>query len=257
MRLDDRPKLRPPLRLFAAIVLLAATRVGAQARGEKDLLPMFFGLHSTTETSSSLSMTCEGDPPYTQLVCTFVSLSVRKPSAAETQRNLKELEEAIRNMSPREFLDNRQQQCGGTPEKHAAAIREVESMKARYPASASFAETLSALCRCNDLECYKQGLRKALELDQDVCEASADTFQVEFRRVGRDRKWMNKAEPSGLCSMVTAIVIEQRDGKWTYRQNRLAIDQTLPLCKELQPQQEQVFSEMLSPGITGCRVVRY
>lgn len=257
MRLDDRAKLRPPLRLLLATVVLAATPVGAQAPGEKDLLPMFFGLHSSTETSSSLSMTCEGDPPYTRLVCSFVSLSVRKPSAAETQRSAKELEEAIRTMSPKEFLDNKQRQCGGTPDKQAAALREVESLKARYPASATFAETWSALCRCTDLECYRQGLRKALELDRDVCEASADTFQVEFRRVGRDRKWMNKAEPSGMCSMVTAIVIEQRDGKWTYRQNRLAIDQTLPLCKELQPQQEQVFSEMLSPGITGCRVVRY
>jgi hypothetical protein len=222
-----------------------------------DTLPMFFGLHSATETNSSLSMTCEGAWPYARIVCTFVSVRVHKPDAAEIQQSRAELAEALQVMTEHQFMADKQRQCGGPPDQLAKTFREMESMKARYPASASFAEMGLVLCRCPSLECYKQGIRKAMELDHDVCKASADSFQVEFTRIGQARKWMNKAEPIGWCSMVTAIVIEEVDGKWTYRQTRLAVDQTLQLCKDLQPRQEQVFSVMGSPGVTGCRVVDY
>jgi hypothetical protein len=244
-----------------ALVLLVAARPALTAPpGQKpnsDSLPMVFGLHSPTEPGSSLSMTCDGAPPYATIVCRFVTVSVRKPSPQQIERDLKELDEAIRKTTATEFLERQQRECGSTPTKHSETVREIESLKARFPASASIAETGLALCRCSGLDCYKQGLRKAMDLQQDVCRASADTFEIEFKRVGQARQWMNAAEPTGLCSMVTAVVIEELDGKWTYRQTRLAVDHTLPLCKGLPPQQELAFIEMLSPGITGCRVVEY
>lgn len=258
MEATRRPGVLSILTCGACLALAGWLQAAEPAqKPERDALPMFFGLHSATETNSSLSMTCEGDWPYARIVCTFVSVRVRKPDAAEIQQGRAQLADTLQTMTESQFMADKTRQCPGTPDQLNKAFREMESMKARYPASASFAEMGLALCRCPSLECYKRGIRKALELDHDVCKASADSFQVEFTRIGQARRWMNKAEPTGWCSMVTAIVIEEVDGKWTYRQTRLAVDQTLSLCKGLQAQQEQVFSVMLSPGVTGCRVVDY
>lgn len=225
------------------------------AKGET--VPMFFGLHSATD-NSSLTMTCAGSAPYQTLSCNFIQVSVRKPSASDIQRSQTELDKTLRTLTMEGFLADQRRQCSEVPEKRAEALRDLEAMKVRYPPTAAMTETWLALCRCPDIQCYRAGLQKALILENDVCTAGADTFQVEFTRVGQARKWMSKAEPGGLCSMATAIVIEEDDkGRWTYTQTRLTLDQTLPVCRDLQPNQKVVYSLALSPGVTGCRVVAF
>lgn len=241
--------------LAAASCFLLAT--GARSQDKKaERLPMFFGLYSGTEINSSLTMTCDGSPPYERMTCIFISVSVRKPTKKEAEETLRELDSFLDGLSPSDFAEKRAKSCSdGAIE---SAVRQFESIKTEYPAMAGMAEAQLALCACKDVSCYRSRMRKALVLEQDVCSVTADTFQVAFQRVGRDRKWMNKPEPTGLCSMVTSIVIEESDGKWTYRQNRLAVDQTSAFCKNFEPQQQQLFSsEILSPGVTGCRVVQF
>jgi len=76
-----------------ALVLLVAARPAPAApprqKPTSDSLPMFFGLHSPTEPGSSLSMTCDGASPYATIVCRFVSVSVRKPSPRQIERDFR------------------------------------------------------------------------------------------------------------------------------------------------------------------------
>lgn len=242
---------------IASAAMAIAHAAAVEATEARDTLPMFGGLHSQTETQSSLSMTCDGEAPFTRLTCRFVTVYVNKPTPTEIQRRQSEAVAALRSLTPEKFLADKTRQCG-PPSDRARSLQELESMKTRYPAAAGMAATFAAQCDCPDLGCFREAVHKAVELDHDVCHASADTFEVEFVRVGRARKWINKSEPSGACSMVTAIVIEEEAGsKWTYRQTRLSVDTTLPLCKELDPHREVVYETMLSPGVLGCRVVDY
>ena len=243
--------------LVRAVGLTAALlQVGFVDRAvseEAEALPSFFRLYDEAD-GSSLRMTCRGSAPYQTLICNFIQLSVRKPSMEDTQRRKRELEEDLRALKMTDFL-RQQESCAADVAKQ---LREVEKERHRYPTRVATAEHLLAMCSCSTIDCVRASMEKMAALSSGVCEASVYTYELELTRVGQARKWMNKAEPSGLCSMVTAIVVEEDSkGAWTYTQTRLAMDQTSTTCSMFQANLKSVYSSMLPPEITGCRVVTY
>ncbi|RKH01245.1 hypothetical protein D7X32_21080 [Corallococcus carmarthensis] len=71
------------------------------------------------------------------------------------------------------------------------------------------------------------------EIIAKTCHISTNAFEVLFTRMNK-KKWINQPRPSGICNVVTAVILERQDDTgvmWTYTQTRVAVDDDAAVCK--------------------------
>lgn len=219
-------------RVAALLACVALALVPASVA--EDLLgpPRFSHLPSKTE-NSALSMECEGSAPYSAITCHFTQVMISPPSADEIKSSdaaAKDLEGA-----PWEELRKLRKDACDNVLSAKSRINPPGLTAGKVALRNSFVGAMARACECRDAPCVRSVWISLLR--RRSCRVWANTFTVEFRRVPGEQKWISKAEPEGLCNVVTVIVIEldptdtKLGMKWTYSQTRVAVDTSSPLCK--------------------------
>jgi len=216
----------------AACLALAGGTVGGQ---QSEVAPYFFYLPSQDD-NSALSMECHGTPPFNSMSCRFTQVTVSRPASGDAKSQQEAIAE-LDSMPWDKLRALRDDMCGNLNAPKTREWRLIPRQgSAKAAGQARALAMIRPICGCRDAACVRAQFSAYLALERETCKVWVNTFDVDFKRASRERRWVSNSEPEGLCNVVTAIVIEQEAGdkagvKWTYTQTRLAADTTSPLCK--------------------------
>lgn len=206
--------------------------------------PQFTQIYNP-DSNSSLSMKCDGKPPYNTIDCEFQQVSLWEKSEAEISKEITEKAAEFNKVSLEE-LDKNYKWCSDF-EKQAPKF--LEDAKDKHPGKKSEAKreltTFKLICDCynsaniplvNDKkECYRKALVEGLRSELNVCSLTVNTFKFSFKKISQN-KWMTDPIRSGMCNIATIATIEHEVGKdyaWSYYQSRVQTGELDSTCKSL------------------------
>ncbi|WP_147446639.1 hypothetical protein [Corallococcus sp. CA047B] len=187
------------------------------------------------DSNAWLTMDCTGEAPFKTIDCTFTQLSVTRKSDAEVAAEVaKEKTDIASHMN--EMRQGRSKACSA---KIVSELRKDVAGKAsditegRRKALTTALDQFESMCACKDDVCLVDAYLRMKETTAKTCHISSNAYTMSFTRMSKT-KWVNQPKPSGICNVVTAVVLERRDDSgllWTYTQTRLAVDDENALCK--------------------------
>lgn len=214
--------------LLLALFVAAAPGQKKRERSWNDDLaaPSFQGLPSATEIGS-LSMVCDGEPPFREIECVFFGATVTPPDMKRVEKEDSDrAAEASKDTSlARRMCANTKKEPQGTLVGNPEALSTAAAIRTRF---------LDGCERCTAKECGVVAEMAANEAR--ICRLWSQTFRLRLTRIGLDR-WTHTGT-SGLCdSSLVANLVREREILWTFEQHRI------PAPKEAQTHPELCAGE--------------
>lgn len=239
-------------------MLLARTNSAADSAGLASP-PEFHDLPSLSD-DSALSMTCDGDRPFAVLRCHLTQVMVSRSPARPLSQS-----EAAQILS-RPWVEARRQwdaTCQEFASDPSADVQASDGGRGKTAAREQYAQILESICACRDNPCLLRALERMAELETQSCHVWTHSFDLSFRRVPGQRKWVSETVPAGRCSVATVTAIElaseDRNGVlWAYTQKRTVLNRSSGDCARLDAGAASVYTwRAANRSLLNCRFVSF
>ena len=224
---------------LAGTIMFCVTIAAAQST----LPPRFFDQVSETD-NDSLTMKCEGTPPFTVMDCTFVGTSVTKPTPATFAKDQAATRARFQTRSEPDLKHQQGLICQDLA-RNEGMITSLRLPPGRAAVERRHLAWLKQLCACQNKACIVDAMVQQNADDPTTCTVSASTFTAHFQKVGQ-RKWISNNGPEGICGVVSVLSLEREEKyeAWTYTESTVTGNSDLPACQSFgaSAAQPEVFS---------------
>lgn len=195
----------------------------------------------------SVTVTCTGKAPYSQLSCKVYHLWVARPSLEEYQKSRAALQKDLSTKSGLEDLRKRMQQapCSAwTPSNTDLANKLKDYSPGRAASARNAHELMQALCNCTTKECITSVMLERQTHEQNECTIHSSVFSADFVKVS-GRMWVSNNGPEGICAVVSIFTMEHEANSptlWTYTEQYTVMNNSAGLCKGLPKNETSTYS---------------
>ena len=200
----------------------------------------FNWLKSTSNQNSALSGACEYVASGNDMDCNLRQISVRKKTdMADANKTINEatleLDSKLKDKGIKGYV---KEMLGETCKQLPLSDEKINSLGTDREAY----DYIVDICNAPTRDKILNFLTLSVKNDVETCKVmDYDTGNFLFNQVG-ERKWVSTNKPSGQCSVITILTLEQHpehDSLWNYSQIKHYTNTESELCKNL--------SEMYEP----------
>jgi hypothetical protein len=220
--------------LLMLALTMAVQHVAAGQSKQLDAPPTILNLGSNL-SDGSVTVTCTGQAPYSNLSCKVYHLSVDRPSTAEYEKWRAALQKDLAAKSDSEIRKMQQALCSklSIPTDLANALKDYSP--GRAASARNGYEQMQDLCKCATKQCITSVMLEQQTHEQNKCTIHSTVFSADFVKVS-GRKWASNNGPEGTCGVISVLTMEQEENYpvlWTYTEQDTVTNNSEGFCKGL------------------------
>jgi len=228
--------------MLLILALVGAVQHATAGQSTKlDSPPTILDLGSNL-TDGSITATCTGKAPFSNLSCKVYRLWVDRPSVEDYTKSRAALQKDLAATSDANMRKRQQAQCSDF------RLLTLNTLKDYSPGRAASArnayDQMQALCRCTTKECITSVMLQEQTHEQNECTIHSSLFSADFVKVS-DRKWVSNYGPEGICGVISVFTIEHEAKSaalWTYTEEYTYTNNTQGFCKGLPRNSASTYS---------------
>jgi len=232
--------------LLTLALIGAVQHLTAGQSATLDSPPTILDLGSNVR-DGSVTVTCTGEAPYSQLSCKVYRLWVARPSLEEYQKSRAALQKDLATKSEVEDLRKRMQkaQCSALTSPNTDLANKFKDYSPGRAASARNGyEQMKAICGCTTKQCITSVMLEQQTHEQNECTIHSTAFSADFVKVS-GRMWASNNGPEGICAVVSIFTMEHEANSptlWTYTEQYTVMNKSAGLCKGLPKNETSTYS---------------